>query len=80
MISQDKLSMYRHDGCDDEQFFGMINEIERLYAGIRATLARYERPDEPHNKDGGFPRPQLGWAMAQDLYELMEPAVDETDS
>lgn len=71
MIPQEKLDQYRYDGCSDEEFFGMINEIERLYAGIRATLGRYENPSEPHNTEGGFPRGQIAWAMAQDLRELL---------
>lgn len=54
-------------------------EIARLKERIRFTLKRYENPNEPHNKEGGFPRPQLGWAMAMDLYELIEEPKDEED-
>jgi len=47
-------------------------ELERIKQAIRMAIKRYENPDEPHNRDGGFPRPQLGWALAMDLYEMLE--------
>jgi len=35
----------------------------------KRALDRYDDPTEPHNKDGGFPRGSLAWAMASDLRE-----------
>lgn len=39
----------------------------RYHRAIHNALHRYDNPDEPHNKAGGFPRGELAWAMANDL-------------
>lgn len=50
----------------------VIAERERngLRDAIDASLHRYDNPDEPHNKKGGFPRGELAWAMANDLRKV----------
>ena len=39
---------------------------------IKRALDRYDDPNEPHNKKGGWPRGELAWAMAKDLREGLE--------
>lgn len=39
-----------------------------LLEAVERALERYNDPREPHNgRMGGFPRGELGWAMADDL-------------
>lgn len=47
-------------------------EARELRLVIARALARYDDPNEKHNKDGGFPRGELAWAMAADLREVQQ--------
>jgi hypothetical protein len=43
----------------------------KLRIAVLRALARYDNPAEKHNKEGGFPRGELAWAMASDLREAI---------
>lgn len=52
---------------DDIEY--LLGEVARLRGLIDRAIRRYDSPEECHNKQGGFPRPQLAWAMYSDLKE-----------
>lgn len=47
--------------------------VDRLRAAVDSAMKRYENPKEQHNTKGGFPRPELAWAMYTDMqHHLLE--------